>query len=393
MATDPIVIVAHARTPMGAFQGAFTSLTASDLGAEAIKAVLERSRIAPEKIDEVIMGNVLTAGQSQAPARQAAIKAGLPEACGATTVNKMCASGLKSIMYAHDQILAGSADIMIAGGMESMTNAPYLLPKARGGMRMGNAEVVDSMFLDGLTDAYGHKLMGFYADDTATHYQFTREMQDDFAINSIRKAKKAQESGAFDAEIVPVEVAGRKGSVTVSEDEGPQKAMPEKIPNLKPAFNKDGTVTAANASSINDGAAAVLVMKLSKAEELGLTPIAKIVAHTTHAQQPQWFTTAPVGAVKKLFDKTGWDTKSVDLFEVNEAFAVVTMAAQKELDIPDDKVNIHGGACVLGHPIGASGTRITSTLLAAMEQRGVKTGIATLCIGGGEGAAIGFERF
>ncbi|MBI1214899.1 MAG: acetyl-CoA C-acyltransferase [Alphaproteobacteria bacterium] len=390
---DPIVIVGMARTPMGAFQGELSGFSASDLGEVAIKGALERSTLKPEDIDDVIMGCVLSAGQGQAPARQAAIKAGLPESTGATTVNKMCGSGMKAVMFAHDNILAGTASIMVAGGMESMTNAPYLLDKARGGYRMGHGRVMDHMFLDGLEDAYNKgTLMGVYADQTATKCQLTREDQDNFALASLTRAQDATKKGDFTGEIVPVTVKSRKGETVVSEDEGPKRAMPEKIPQLKPAFTPDGTVTAANASSISDGAAALVLMRKSEAEKRGLKVLAEIKAHATHAQTPAEFTLAPIGATKKVLEKAGWAAKDVDLFEINEAFAVVTLAAMKELNLPHDKVNVNGGACALGHPIGASGARILVTLLAAMEKRGVTRGVASLCIGGGEGTAVALER-
>ncbi len=386
---DPIVIVSAARTPMGGFQGDLSSLAASALGAAAIKAAVERAGIANDDIDDVIMGCVLTAGQGQAPARQAALGAGLPQSAGCTTINKMCGSSLKAVMMAHDEILAESHNIMIAGGMESMSNAPYLLPKAREGLRMGHAQVMDHMFLDGLEDAYDRgTLMGVYAEKCAQHYQFTRAAQDDFAITSLKRAQDAD----FSREITPVTVKTRKEIIEITIDEQPGKGRPDKIPTLRPAFDKDGTVTAANASSISDGAAALVLMRRSEAEKRGLTPIATIMGHVTHAQEPEWFTTAPVGALKTLAEKTGWDLKDVDLFEINEAFAVVTMAAMKDLDLPHDKVNIHGGACALGHPIGASGARILVTLLAAMEKNDLTKGMATLCIGGGEAVAVAVER-
>lgn len=390
---DPIVIVGMARTPMGGFQGDFSPLMAPELGSAAIKEAVKRASVANDEIEDVIMGCVLPAGQGQAPARQAALGAGLPTATGCTTVNKMCGSGMKAVMMAHDQILVGSNDVMVAGGMESMTNAPYLLPKARGGYRMGHGQVLDHMFLDGLEDAYERgTLMGVYAERCAQHYQFTREAQDEFAITSLKRAQAAIEDGSFSAEVTPVTIKGRKGDTEITIDEQPGKARLDKIPTLRPAFDKDGTVTAANASSISDGAAALVLMRRSEADKRGLKVIATIAGHTTHAQEPSWFTTAPVGALQKLSDKTGWAMKDVDLFEVNEAFAVVTMAAMQELDLPHDKVNIHGGACALGHPIGASGARILVTLLSAMEQKDLKRGMATLCIGGGEAVAVAVER-
>jgi acetyl-CoA C-acetyltransferase len=378
---------------MGGFQGDFASLSASDLGAAAIKAAVARAGIRPEEVDEVIMGNVLPAGQGQAPARQASLKAGVPLGVGCTTVNKMCGSAMKAAMLAHDLIVAGSADIVVAGGMESMTNAPYLMPKARGGYRMGHQTVQDHMFLDGLEDAYEKgRLMGTFAEDCAASFAFTREAQDAFALTSLSRALAANNDGTFAWEIAPVTVAGRKGDVVIDKDEQPAKASPEKVPELKPAFRKDGTVTAANSSSISDGAAALVLMRRSIAEKRRLAPLAVIVAHATHAQQPGLFTTAPVGAIEKLYRKTGWTTKDVDLFEVNEAFAVVTMAAMKEHGIPHDKVNVHGGACALGHPIGASGARILVTLLGALRKHGKKRGVASLCIGGGEATAMAIER-
>ena len=398
MQNDPVVIVGAARTPIGGFQGDFKNLTAAALGAVAIKAAVERAGIKFADVDEVIMGNVLSAGQGQAPARQAALGAGLPPGIGCTTINKMCGSGMKAAMLAHDLLLAGGNTIMIAGGMESMTNAPYLLPKARGGLRLGHGEIKDHMFLDGLEDAYqrddrgGGRLMGTFAEDTAAKYRFSREAQDGFALTSLKRAQEAIRAGAFAPEIVAVTVAGRGGDTSITQDEQPLKANLEKIPQLKPAFRKDGTVTAANSSSISDGAAALLLMRLSEANRRGLTPRARIVAHATHAQEPAWFTTAPVGAMKTLFEKTGWTKNDVDLFEINEAFAVVTMAAMQGLELPHAKVNVHGGACALGHPIGASGARILVTLLAALEKYGLKRGVASLCIGGGEATAMAIER-
>jgi len=397
MQNDPIVIVGAARTPMGGLQGDFKSLSASALGAVAIKAALERAGIGAADIDEVIMGNVLPAGQGQAPARQAALGAGLPASIGCTTINKMCGSGMKAAMFAHDLLRAGDHNIMIAGGMESMTNAPYLLPKARAGLRLGHGEIKDHMFLDGLEDAYARdergnaRLMGSFAEDTAAKYGFSREAQDAFAVTSLQRAQAAIRSGAFAGEIAAVTIAGRSGETSIAQDEQPLKANPEKIPQLKPAFRKNGTVTAANSSSISDGSAALVLMRLSEAKTRGLKPRARIVAHATHAQEPAWFTTAPVGAIKTLLSKTGWDKNSVDLFEINEAFAVVTMAAMRDLDLPHDKVNVHGGACALGHPIGASGARIIVTLLAALEKYGLKRGVAALCIGGGEATAMAIE--
>ncbi len=390
---DPVVIVGMARTPIGAFQGEFSALSASDLGKIAVEAAVSRAGLAPSDIEEILMGCVLQAGQGQAPARQAAIKAGLPDSVPATTINKMCGSGMKAAMLAYDNLLAGSANIMVAGGMESMTNAPYLLEKARGGLRMGHAKVADHMFLDGLEDAYDKgQLMGVFADDTARTFQITREDQDNFALESLKRAQDATKNGAFTGEIVPVTMKAKTGDVTVNEDESPKRAKPEKIPSRKPAFGADGTVTAATSSSISDGAAALVMMRKSEADKRGLKIIATIRGHASHAQKPAEFTIAPIGAMKKLFDKTGWNAKDVDLFEINEAFAVVTLAAMKEMGLPVDKVNVNGGACALGHPIGATGARIMVTLLAAMEKRGVTKGVAALCIGGGEGTAIALER-
>lgn len=396
---DPVVIVSAARTPIGGFQGHFKNLTAATLGAVAIKAALERAGVAGAEVDEIIMGNVLSAGQGQAPARQAALAAGVPNSVGCTTINKMCGSGMKAAMLAHDLLLAGSNSIMIAGGMESMSNAPYLLPKARAGLRLGHGEIKDHLFLDGLEDAYARdergaaRLMGSFAEDTAAHYQFSRAAQDAFAITSLQRAQSAIRSGRFEPEIAAVSLYPRHEDTTITQDEQPLKANPEKIPHLNPAFRKDGTVTAANSSSISDGAAALLLMRLSEATKRGLAPRARIVGHATHARAPADFTTAPVGAIKTLFAKTGWHSDSVDLFEINEAFAVVTMAAMHDLDLPHDRVNVHGGACALGHPIGASGTRILVTLLAALEQYGLKRGVAALCIGGGEATAMAIEKF
>ncbi len=390
--SDPIVIVSAARTPMGGFQGDFTALTAPQLGAVAIKAAVERAGIKPEQVEEVIMGNVLQAGVGQAPARQAALGAGLPLSVGCTTVHKVCGSGMKATMFAHDLLIAGSNDVMVAGGMESMTNAPYLLPKARGGYRLGHGQMLDHMFFDGLEDAYQKgRLMGTFAEECAESYGFTRKDQDDFAIASTTRAQAAIKDGSFKWEIAPVTVSGRKGDVIVENDEQPPKAQIDKIPGLKPAFKKDGTVTAANSSSISDGGAALVLMRASTAEKLGLAPLARIVGHATHAQEPNLFTTAPVGAMKKLFAKNGWTADSVDLYEINEAFAVVTMAAMKDLALPHEKVNVHGGACALGHPIGASGGRIIVTLIGALKKHGKKRGVASLCIGGGEATALGIE--
>jgi len=391
--SDPIVIVGSARTPMGGFQGDLSGATAPELGSVAIRAALERAGVAAQDVGEVIFGNVLPAGLGQAPARQASLGAGLPEAVGCTTINKMCGSGMKAVMLAHDLLRAGSAEIMVAGGMESMSNAPYLLPKARGGMRLGHGQVIDHMFLDGLEDAYDKgRLMGSFAEETATHYQFTREAQDAYAMESLVRAQNAQTGGTFAAEIAPVTVRNRKGDVTVDLDEQPRTAKPEKIPTLKPAFAKDGTVTPANSSSISDGAAALVLMRRSEADRRGLTPLAEIVAHATHAQAPAWFTTAPVAAIRTCLEKAGWSKDEVDLYEVNEAFAVVAMAAMHDLDLPREKVNVHGGACALGHPIGASGARILVTLLNALRVHGLETGVASLCIGGGEATALAVRR-
>lgn len=393
MASDPIVIVGMARTPMGGFQGDLKDVPASTLGAASISAALERSGLAPETVEEVVFGCVLPAGQGQAPARQAALGAGLPLSAGATTINKMCGSGMKAAMLAHDLLLAGSADIAVAGGMESMTNSPYLLPKARQGYRMGHGQVLDHMFLDGLEDAYDKgRLMGTYAEDTAQSYQFTREAQDAFAVESLKRAKTANEDGFFAKEIVPVTVKSRKGAVEVTRDEQPFAADPAKIPQLKPAFREGGTVTPANSSSISDGAAALLLMRESEARRRKLQPLARILGTATHAQAPAWFTTAPIGAMSKLLEAVGWRAQDVGLYEVNEAFAVVTMAAMRDLDLPHDKVNVHGGACALGHPVGASGARIIVTLLSAMEKYDQAKGVASLCIGGGEATAIAVER-
>ena len=392
MTNDPIVIVGAARTPIGGLQGDFASLSASDLGAVAIRAAVERAGIKPEDVEEVIFGNCLMAGQGQAPARQAALKAGLPLAAHCTTISKMCGSAMKAAMLANDSLIAGSNEVMVAGGMESMSNAPYLLPKVRTGLRMGHATMQDHMFLDGLEDAYDKgTLMGVFAEACAEQQQFTREAQDAFAMASLSRALAANNDGTFAWEIAPVTVSGRKGDVVIDHDEQPAKATPEKIPLLKPAFRKDGTVTAANASSISDGAAALVLMRRSTAEKRGLTPLAVIVGHATHAQEPALFTTAPVGAIQKLYERTGWSGKDVDLFEINEAFAVVAMAAMKAHGLPHEKVNVHGGACALGHPIGASGARIIVTLLGALRKHGGKRGVAALCIGGGEATAMAIE--
>ena len=391
--SESIVIVGSARTPMGAFQGDFASLSAHDLGGAAIKAAIERSGISPDAVGEVLFGNCLMAGQGQAPARQAAYKGGLPDSAGAVTLSKMCGSAMKAAMLAHDMLLAGTHDVMVAGGMESMTNAPYLMLKGRGGYRMGHDRIFDHMMLDGLEDAYQPgRSMGTFGEDCAAKYDFTREQQDSFATASVERARQATADGLFKTEIVPVTVKGRNGDTLIAIDEGPGKAKLEKIPTLKPAFKKDGgTITAASSSSINDGAAALVMTTASHAGKIGAKPIARIVAHATHAQQPEWFSTAPVGAVQKLFAKTGWTVKDVDLWEVNEAFAVVPMALMKEFGVSHDIVNVHGGACALGHPIGASGARIMVTLIHALQSRGLKRGVATLCIGGGEGTAVAIE--
>ena len=389
---DPIVILGAARTPMGAFQGEFASLSANDLGGAAIRAAVERSGIAPEKIDEVLFGNCLMAGQGQAPARQAGFKGGLPASTGAVTLSKMCGSGMQATLLAHDQLVAGSRDVMVAGGMESMTNAPYLLPKARGGMRIGHDRIFDHMMLDGLEDAYEPgRSMGTFGEDCAAKYGFTREEQDAFATTSVQRAKTAMASGAFAAEITPVTIKGRSGDTVISSDEGPGKVKLDKIPSLKPAFKKDGTITAASSSSISDGAAALVLSRESTAKELGAAPLARIVGHATFSQAPEWFSTAPVGAVQKLLKKIGWDVKSVDLWEINEAFAVVAEKFIRDLKLNRDKVNVNGGAMALGHPIGASGARIIVTLIHALKARGLKKGVATLCIGGGEATALAIE--
>lgn len=389
--SDPVVIVSAVRTPMGAMTGSLSSLAAHELGSVAIKAALERAGVNPDQVDEVLMGNVLQAGQGQAPARQAALGAGIPSGAPCTTVHKVCGSGMKTAMLGHDMLKAGSANIVVAGGQESMSNAPYLLLKARTGYRYGHDKVYDHMALDGLEDAYEGIAMGVLAERCAEKYSFTREEQDAYALESLRRARAATEDGSFKAEIAPVTIKGRKGDIVVDSDEAPTRAMPDKIPTLRPAFKKDGTITAANASSISDGAAAMVLMLESTAKKMGLKPLAKIVGHTQHAQDPEWFTTAPVGAMQKLVDKAGWKIEDVDLFEINEAFALVTMAAMKDLNISHDKVNVYGGATALGHPIGASGARIVTTLLNALQQKGGKRGIASLCIGGGEGVAMAIE--
>jgi acetyl-CoA C-acetyltransferase len=392
MNADPIVIVSAARTPMGGFQGELKGFSAPELGAAAIRAAVERAGITADAVQEVIMGCVLPAGQGQAPARQAALGAGLPLGAGCTTVNKMCGSGMKAAMFAHDLLAAGSAEVMVAGGMESMTNAPYLLPKARGGYRMGHGQVLDHMFYDGLEDAYDKgRLMGTFAEECAQKYSFSREAQDAFAVASLKRAQQANREGWFAWETTPLAIKAGKEEKFVETDEQPFKANLEKIPTLKPAFRKDGTVTAANSSSISDGAAALVMMRRSTAERRGLAPLAIVVGHSTHAQEPGWFTTAPVGAIRRLLEKTSWNAKQVDLYEINEAFAVVTMAAMKEHGLPHEKVNVHGGACALGHPIGASGARIMVTLLGALRKYGLKRGVASLCIGGGEATAMALE--
>jgi len=391
-APDPIVIVGAARTPMGAFQSDFASLAAHDLGGVAIRAALARAGVKGEAVDEVLFGNCLMAGQGQAPARQAALKAGLPLSAGAVTLSKMCGSGMKATMLAHDMLLAGSATVMVAGGMESMTNAPYLMLKGRGGYRMGHDKIYDHMMLDGLEDAYqAGRSMGTFGEDCAAKYNFTREQQDAFAMASVQRAQQAIASGAFATEITPVTVKTRAGEVVVSKDEGPGKIKIDKIPTLKPAFKKDGTITAAASSSINDGAAAMVMMRASTAAKLGCKPLARIVSHATHAQAPEWFTTAPVGASQKALAKAGWSVGDVQLWEVNEAFAVVPMALMHELKVSHDIVNVNGGACALGHPIGASGARIMVTLIHALQARGLKKGLASLCIGGGEATAVALE--
>ncbi|HHX34144.1 MAG TPA: acetyl-CoA C-acyltransferase [Gammaproteobacteria bacterium] len=389
---DPVVIVSLARTPMGGFQGALQNATAPELGAAAIKAAVERAQLAPKAVQEVMFGCVLPAGLGQAPARQAALGAGLLESTVCSTVNKMCGSGMQTVIMAHDALLAGSVDVVVAGGMESMSNAPYLLDKARAGYRMGHGKVLDHMFLDGLEDAYDKgRLMGSFADDSAQAYGFTREQQDDFAEQSLKRAQEAIRNGSFAEEIIPVDIAQRKDRVTVSEDEQPPKADSAKIRQLRPAFNKDGTVTAANASSISDGAAALVLMRQSEAQQRGLAPIAVIRGHSAYAAAPHLFTSAPVGAINKLMTRTGWDLAQVDLFEINEAFAVVTMIAMRELELSAEQVNVHGGACALGHPIGASGARILVTLLSALKQKNKRFGVAAICIGGGEATAIAVE--
>jgi acetyl-CoA C-acetyltransferase len=390
--SDPVVIVSAARTPMGSFQGDFSSLAAHDLGGVAIAAAIERAGIASELVTEVLLGNCLMAGQGQAPARQAAFKGGLPASAGAVTLSKMCGSGMRAAMFAHDMLVAGSHDVLVAGGMESMTNAPYLLLKGRGGYRMGHDKVYDHMMLDGLEDAYqSGRSMGTFGEDCAAKYQFTREQQDAFAMASVSRAQQAIASGGFAREIAPVTVKTRAGETVISIDEGPGRIKVDKIPTLKPAFKKDGTITAAASSSINDGAAAMVMMRQSTAQKLGCKPLARIVSHATHAQQPEWFTTAPVGASQKALAKAGWQVGDVQLWEVNEAFAVVPMALMHELKVSHEIVNVNGGACALGHPIGASGARIMVTLIHALQARGLKKGVASLCIGGGEATAVALE--
>lgn len=387
--TDPIVIVSAARTPMGAFQGSLKDLTAPEIGATALKAALDRAGL--DAVDEVLMGNVLPAGIGQNPARQAALGAGLGKETPSTTISKVCGSGMKALMLGHDALLSGSASVLAVGGMESMTNAPYLLPKARGGFRLGHGEVKDHMFIDGLEDAYSGRLMGTYAEDTAEHYQFSRTDQDAFALRSLERANRAAEDGSFAEETVAVSGAGKRQTVNLDRDEQPTKSDPAKIPKLKAAFRDGGSVTAANSSSISDGAAALILMRASEAERRGLTPLAVVAGHAAHAQEPAWFTTAPIGAIEKLMAKLAWEKGSVGLYEINEAFAVVAMAAIRDLGLSDEIVNINGGACALGHPIGASGARIIVTLLHAMRAKNVKRGIASLCIGGGEATAVGLE--
>jgi len=393
MSEDPVVIVGMSRTPMGGFNGVLSDATGPELGAAAMKSALERAGVASADVDEVILGCVLPHGQRQGPARQAAIYAGIPDATGATTINKLCGSGMKATMQGYDGLMAGSIDVAVTGGFESMTNIPYMVPKARQGYRMGHGQMLDAMFWDGLEDAYEPgQLMGHFAEATAQHYQFTREQQDEYAIRSLQRAKQANEDGSFKDEMVPYTVKTRKGETVVSQDEQPFTANIEKIPSLRPAFSRDGTVTPANSSSISDGAAALVLMRRSEAERRGLTPLATILAHTTHSQEPRWFTTAPIGAMQKLFDKTGWSKDEVGLYEINEAFAVVPMAAMREFDLPADKVNVHGGACALGHPVGASGGRIIAALITAMQKNDVQKGVAAICIGGGEATAVAIER-
>ena len=393
MTADPVVIAGYARTPMGGFQGDFSGMKSAELGAASVKAAVERAKVDPAAVEQIFMGCVLPAGLGQAPARQAALGAGLPKSVEAVTVNKMCGSGMQAAIYAHDALAAGSADVIVAGGMESMTNAPYLLLKHRSGARIGHDTAFDHMFLDGLEDAYEPgRAMGSFAEESARNYQFTREAMDEYAVSSLTRARKAIETGAFAREVVPVEVSGRKGKEIISEDEQPGKADIAKIPTLKPAFAKDGAITAANSSSISDGAAALVLTRASVAEKLGLNVAARIVSHAAHAHEPGLFTTAPVPAVRKALARAGWSLEDVDLFEVNEAFAAVAMIAERDLGIPREKLNVNGGACALGHPIGASGARIIATLIAALEARNLKRGVAALCIGGGEATAVAIER-
>lgn len=392
MTPDPIVILSYARTPMGSFQGCLAPASATQLGAAAVRAAIERAGVSGEDVDKVFMGCVLPAGLGQAPARQAALGAGLPRSAQATTINKVCGSGMQAAIFAHDMLAAGSADVTVAGGMESMSNAPYLMKKHRAGARIGHDTVYDHMMMDGLEDAYdAGRAMGTFAEDAAREYQFTRAAQDEYAIESLRRANHAIQSGAFDRETTPVAVSTRKGETEIASDEQPGKANPEKIPNLRPAFAKDGTITAANASSISDGAAALVLTRQSVADRLGVKPVARIAAHAAHAQAPNLFTSAPVPAVRKVLDRAGWQAADVDLYEVNEAFACVAMIAMRDLSIPHDVLNVHGGATALGHPIGASGARIMATLLSALEQKGGRRGVATLCIGGGEATAVALE--
>lgn len=391
--SDPIVIVSYSRTPIGAFQGAFANTSAIELGTIALKSAMEKSGLSNDKVEQAFIGCVLPAGLKQAPARQVALGAGLSNTTGCTTINKMCGSGMQAVIMAHDNLVADSSNIIVAGGIENMSQAPYILPKARSGMRMGHGQVLDHMFIDGLEDAYEPgKLMGAYAEETASKYNFSRESQDEFAIESLNRAINATKDGSFNNEIAPVEIKTRKETLLINEDETPKQARPDKIPSLKPAFKKDGTVTAANSSSISDGAAALVMMKQSHANKLGLKPVAKIISHATNSHEPAWFTTAPIGSIKKLLAKANWNIDDVDLFEINEAFAVVTMAAMHDLKLDQNKVNIHGGACALGHPVGATGTRIICTLISALEKYGKTKGIASLCIGGGEATAIAIER-
>ena len=392
MSDDKVVIVSAKRTPIGSFQGQFETIKATELGSRVIEKNISEISINPQDIDETIMGCVLPAGLGQAPARQAAIGAGIPDKSGATTINKMCGSGMKSIMFAHDSIKAAQNNIVVAGGLENMTNAPYILSKARKGFRMGHADVKDHMFLDGLEDAYEEgKLMGSFAEDTAEHYQFTREQQDNFAINSLNRARKANEDGTFEKEIVPIKILNKKSEILVNKDEQPFKSDINKIPTLRPAFRKNGTVTAANSSSISDGASSVILMLESEADKRGIKPLARIINHSTNSHEPRWFTTAPIGAIEKVLEKSGWKKTDVDLFEVNEAFAVVPMAVVKDIGISNDILNIYGGACALGHPVGASGARIVTTLINALKKNNLKKGVASLCIGGGEATALTLE--